>query len=215
LEKEKNNNKEEQVQKQEPAEKPVSEETAKKEGQIKEASEKKPPEQKKDAPQGKRAPRRGGRPPAKTKTEGDEDFVEKVVTIKRVAKVVKGGRRFSFSATVVIGDGRATAGLGFGKANEVSGAIQKAFIDAKKNFFTVEKKGTTIPHEIMGHFKAANVLLKPGPEGTGVIAGGPARAVLEACGIKDVYAKSLGSNNPINVIKATINGLQQVRLKRR
>ncbi|MFC1577087.1 30S ribosomal protein S5 [Candidatus Omnitrophota bacterium] len=166
----------------------------------------------------KRPDGRGQRPRRQSRSsggDGQDGLVEKVVSIRRVAKVVKGGRRFSFNASVVVGDGKGTAGLGFGKANEVSGAIQKAFIDAKRNFIKVEMKETTIPHEILGHFKAAKVLLKPGPPGTGVIAGGPVRAMCEAYGIKDIFAKSLGSNNPINVIKATIDGLIQMRTSRR
>ncbi|GGE69723.1 30S ribosomal protein S5 [Nesterenkonia cremea] len=159
---------------------------------------------------GGRSEGRGGRGGRGGRDEEKDKFLERVVTINRVSKVVKGGRRFSFTALVVVGDGDGTVGVGYGKAKEVPAAIQKGVEEAKKNFFRVPRVGSTIPHLVKGEEAAGVVLLRPASAGTGVIAGGPVRAVLECAGIHDVLTKSMGSVNAINIVHGTIDALKQL-----
>ena len=161
-----------------------------------------------------RPPRRDDRGPRRDRRDRMEEppeFEEKLVAVNRVTKTVKGGRNMRFSALIVIGDKKGRVGIGMGKAVEIPEAIRKASEAAKKNLVTISTKGTSIPHETVGRFGTAKVVLLPAPEGTGVIAGGPARAVLELCGVKDIRTKSYGTNNPINTVKATLEGLKALR----
>ena len=153
---------------------------------------------------------RGPRNERRDREDTKSPFLERVVTINRVSKVVKGGRRFAFTALVVVGDGEGLVGVGYGKAREVPAAIAKGVEDAKKNFFRIPRSGSTIPHPVQGEAAAGVVLLRPAAAGTGVIAGGPVRAVLECAGVHDVLSKSLGSSNTINIVHATVAALRQL-----
>jgi len=172
-------------------------------------------EQTNDRQSAPRRPRREFNNNRRPKKPIKDDFEEKVVTINRVTKVTKGGRHFRFAAVVVVGNKKGQVGFGTGKANEVPDAIKKAVKEARKNLVRVSMRNTTVPHEIVGQYGAGKVLIKPAKEGTGVIAGGPARAVIELAGIADIYTKSLGSNNPINMIRATLDGLTRMKTLRK
>lgn len=163
--------------------------------------------------QGGRGGRDGGRGGRGGRQRENSEFQDRVVEIRRVAKVVKGGRRFNFSALVVVGDGKGRVGVGLGKANTVPVAISKGQDKAKREMFNVPMRNTTIPHGVIGKYESSEVLLKPASEGTGVIAGGGVRAVLELAGIKDVLTKALGSTTSVNLVKATVEGLQRLRTK--
>jgi small subunit ribosomal protein S5 len=156
---------------------------------------------------------RGPRPRERAQREGGGELQDRVVEIRRVAKVVKGGRRFNFSALVVVGDGNGRVGVGLGKANTVPAAIAKGQERAKREMFDVPMRNTTIPHEVLGKFESSSVMLKPASEGTGVIAGGAVRAVMELAGVRDVLTKALGSTTAVNLVQATVDGLKKLRSK--
>jgi small subunit ribosomal protein S5 len=194
----------------------VQAETAGAEGDVQQSTENrkenKNPER--DGKQPERKRRTGGSR-FKQERKPDSGFVERVIKISRVSKVVKGGKNFSFSALVVTGDGKGNVGIGLGKSNEVVEAIKKGTAQANKSFLGVKLKGDTIPHEVIGRFKASRVIMKPAGPGTGVIAGGPVRAMCDAVGIKNILTKTLGSRNAVNVVKATEDGFRNLMLRRR
>jgi small subunit ribosomal protein S5 len=198
------------------SEEPVAEEAVPVADEAAPATEEAAPVVEKAAPAAPRTWKAAFGPQVATEEEApEEEMVERVIKINRVSKVVKGGKNFSFNALVVVGDMKGKVGMGFGKSNEVIEAIKKGSSKARISLVEVKMKDNTIPHEITGKFKSTKVILKPAGPGTGVIAGGPVRALCDAAGIKDILTKSLGSRNAINVVKATIDGFEKLRLKRR